>query len=401
MAKKRLQLSALIEMSAVITSSLETREITKRTIEAATRLLETEAGSLLLIDRDNWELFFDEALGEKGDALKGIRLPPGSGVAGWVAERGVPQLVKDVRKDKRFYRVVDDAFGFVTRGIACVPIIFKGKTLGVLEVINKRQGTFCADDLDILQALGNQVAVALENARLYQENCRQYEEMLVAEKRLQLEKEKLLKDLHDGIGGLTTNINLLSELGQQAATAEETKKILATIAGLSREGMGEIRTFMNTLEDTEANWSDLAAELRNYGHAMVEPHNITLAIDTDIDAQAKPPGVFLYLSLVRIYKEALVNVIKHSRASSVTVALMVTPAEARLTIKDNGAGIAASGARTGRGISNMHSRAKELGGELSISGGEGTVIGLHLTFPIPSGDGSWIRTTTHETGEGS
>jgi signal transduction histidine kinase len=393
MDNKTRQLSALIGMSAIITSSLETREITRRAIESATRLLGTEAGSVLLIDRDNWELFFDVSLGEKGDALKGIRLPPGSGVAGWVAEHGIPQLVKDVTKDERFYRILDDAFGFTTREIACVPIAIKGRTLGVLEVVNKFQGELVDDDLEILQALGNQVAVALENARLHQENCRQYEEMLAAEKRLKIEKEKLLKDLHDGVGGLTTNINLLSELGRQAVTVEETKTILATIAGLSREGMGEIRAFMNALEDTEASWSDLAAELRTYGRAMIEPHNIDLNVDTDFHAQAGPPGVFLYLSLLRIYKEALINVIKHSRASSVSVTLTVTPAHASLSIRDNGVGIAASIARTGRGIANMHSRARELGCTLSISSGQGTLIGLKVPFPLSIGDSPRIHET--------
>ena len=80
MKNKTRQLSALIDMSAMITSSLETGEITRRTIEAAAMLLETEAGSLILIDRDNWEMFFDVALGTKGADLKGIRLPPGCGL---------------------------------------------------------------------------------------------------------------------------------------------------------------------------------------------------------------------------------------------------------------------------------------------------------------------------------
>jgi signal transduction histidine kinase len=165
--------------------------------------------------------------------------------------------------------------------------------------------------------------------------------------------------------------------------------------------MGEIRTFMNTLEDAEANWFDLAAELRNYTQAVMEPHHIATSIDTDIDPRAATPGVFLYLTLLRIHKEALVNVIKHSRAGSVKVLFRVTPATVRLSIGDNGVGMSGAGARTGRGIANMHSRARELGAELTIASGEGTVVALEAILPIAPGNNSATATALPVPGEDS
>lgn len=381
--KKISRLTALIEMSSLITSSLETGRIMKCAIEVATNLLGAEAGSVLLFDQDHGELVFDVVLGEKGNILKKLKLPRGCGIAGWVADHGIPQLVANAVDDVRFYEGLDDLCGFATREIACVPIRVKEKMFGVLEAINKLDGTFDNDDLEILQALGNQVAVALENARLYQENRRQCEEILATEKRYQWEKEKLLKDLHDGIGGLTTNINLLSELGKKMDAAAEMNKIFSTIAELSREGMEEIRTFMDILEGQDSPWSDLAAELRRHGHCMTEAHQIDFTFSVDgVEACDRTPGVFLYRSLFRIFKEALVNVIKHSQATSVAAALTISPALVRLTIHDNGLGITEV-VRAGRGIANMQTRAQDLGGELRISGSGGTLVFLEVPLRYP------------------
>ena len=86
---KRLeQLNTLIELSALVNSTLDTSEIRKRAIEASMKLLEVEAGSLLLVDQETGDLFFEVALGDKGENLKEVRLKKGEGIAGWVAEKG-------------------------------------------------------------------------------------------------------------------------------------------------------------------------------------------------------------------------------------------------------------------------------------------------------------------------
>src|SRR5690349_11683278 len=100
--KNATQLHVLMEMAALVNSTLDPLQIRLRAIKAAMRLLDAEAGSLLLIDEEKWELFFEVALGAKGDVLKQVRLKKGEGIAGWVAEHGVPQLVLDVREDPRF-----------------------------------------------------------------------------------------------------------------------------------------------------------------------------------------------------------------------------------------------------------------------------------------------------------
>ncbi|MBM4128840.1 MAG: HD domain-containing protein [Nitrospira sp.] len=167
--KKLQQLDTLMELSSLIISTLDTREIRKRAIEAATRLMDAEAGSLLLIDQETGELFFEVALGEKGDKLKEIRLKKGEGIAGWVSAHKTPLIVHDVQSDPRFYKQADEKTTFLTKNMICVPVQTKDKVLGVLEAINKKNGYFNEEDLNVLNALANQVAIAVENANLYQE----------------------------------------------------------------------------------------------------------------------------------------------------------------------------------------------------------------------------------------
>lgn len=164
------QLNLLISMSGVINSALDIKEIVRYAIEGSTRLLQAEAGSLLLLEKDAGELFFAEAVGEKGESVKGIKLKQGQGIAGWVAEKGEPLIVHDAAREPRFFDGIDKRTGFVTRDIVCVPVRKKDRILGALEVMNRKSGRFDSDDLLILTALANQVAIAIERAHLYEES---------------------------------------------------------------------------------------------------------------------------------------------------------------------------------------------------------------------------------------
>lgn len=168
--KRLRQLTTLIEMTALVNSTLDPSVVRKKAVEAVTRLLDTEAGSLLLLDQETGDLFFEVAVGEKGEEMKPIRLKKGVGIAGWVAEHNEPVLINDVASDRRFFHDPDDRSGFRTRNMICVPVTSKERMLGVLQAINHHSGDFADDDMIILYALANQVAVAIENAQLYQES---------------------------------------------------------------------------------------------------------------------------------------------------------------------------------------------------------------------------------------
>ncbi|MHB8843644.1 MAG: PAS domain S-box protein [Nitrospirota bacterium] len=198
--------------------------------------------------------------------------------------------------------------------------------------------------------------------------------------RMIAEKEKILKDLHDGIGGLTSNINLLAELAQKNNDLGEVRKSLATISELSRESLSEIRGFIQSLDARELSWQAVAAELRSMGNMIIVPHGIGFSIDTKVGDQSGSPSSIIAMSLFRIYKESLANVIKHAKATKVDVSFGVGEGTAILEIRDNGIGL--DGKRgSGRGLLNMKSRSTEISGSLAVLSENGTCV--RLEFPLP------------------
>ncbi len=164
------QLMTLTVLSKVLNSTLEHRTVRRRAMQAATELMKAEVGSLLLIDEQTNRLYFEVALGDKEQTVKTFHLKMGEGIAGWVAQHGEPLIVHDAQNDPRFFSEVDKKSKFTTRNMICVPVKVKEKTIGVLEAINKLGGgRFSEDDLTIFQSLADQVAVALDNARLLAE----------------------------------------------------------------------------------------------------------------------------------------------------------------------------------------------------------------------------------------
>jgi HD-GYP domain-containing protein (c-di-GMP phosphodiesterase class II) len=164
------RLALLSQLSQILNSTLDHKEIRRRAMEAATRLMKAEVGSLLLVDEEKRQLYFEVALGDQEEEIKTISLNFGEGIAGWVAQHGKPLLVNSPRKDPRFFKGVDERTEFKTRNIICVPVKVKKKLIGVLEAINKKgKGRFDREDLSLLTSLADQVAIALDNSRLYEE----------------------------------------------------------------------------------------------------------------------------------------------------------------------------------------------------------------------------------------
>lgn len=192
--------------------------------------------------------------------------------------------------------------------------------------------------------------------------------------------QKILMDIHDGIGGITTNISLLSEVARKVDKPEELKKSLTMISELSRDGMSEIRSLMYSLDKQDLTWNTLIAELRNRGTRTVEPHLISFEMTAQIEEGSREPGTLLCLHLFRIYRETLTNIIKHSRAKKVSVILHVDRDRVMLAVQDDGQGYNEAAAHgKGRGIANMKTRAAEIGGTVTVK----TEKGTHVSVEIP------------------
>lgn len=162
------RLAMLMDASVHVTSTLDLEEVLDLIMSQAKEVLDAEASSIFLVDEDKNELYFISATGTRGEKAKRVRVPWGKGIVGWVAETGETLLVPDVLKDKRFYKRVDEETDFVTRSILAVPLVVRGRVVGVAEALNKKgDGAFVRDDVELFEAFARHAAVAVENAKLY------------------------------------------------------------------------------------------------------------------------------------------------------------------------------------------------------------------------------------------
>ena len=157
----------LIEISALINSNYgDATSLLTQILESATRLTEGEASSLMLMDRQSGKLRFEIALGPKGREIKQFLLNPGEGIAGWVAMHGRSLIVNDVDTDSRFYADISKSIGYPTFSILAVPMRVRDETVGVIEIVNKKQKKyFTQEDLSWLEVFSVQAGLAIENAR--------------------------------------------------------------------------------------------------------------------------------------------------------------------------------------------------------------------------------------------
>jgi signal transduction histidine kinase len=200
------------------------------------------------------------------------------------------------------------------------------------------------------------------------------------EKRHLREKEMLVKDLHDGIGGIVTNIAMLGQYGLMQGEVSQCHETVARMVELASAGVTEIRSFMNSLESGESAWSDLLAEVKGYAERMFEPYHISLAVSSRIADGLPPIGLFRYANIVRICREAITNIIKHAGADSVTLFFSVTAERFELSIVDDGVGYFPDTIKR-RGLANMFSRARAVGAELTLrSSSDGSTVSLDMAL---------------------
>jgi diguanylate cyclase (GGDEF)-like protein len=154
------------ELGKALTSSLQLDQVLRTIMEKINEVLRPDTWSLLLMDQEKHELYFQIATGKGAEALRDVRIKVGQGLAGWVAESGEAVVVPDTSKDSRFFEKVDQRTKMATRSIVAVPVRFRDQCLGVIELINCiGPDGFSQRDLALLEALADYAAIAIENAR--------------------------------------------------------------------------------------------------------------------------------------------------------------------------------------------------------------------------------------------
>ena len=162
------ELATIKQIGSVLASStFDIEQVLSFTMDMIRVAMKVDAGSLLLIEDDllRVKTAFNVNLEETSD----FTMKLGQGISGYVAAKGDCVIENDVQSSHMFFSAIDDATGFTTRSALCVPMISQGKVIGVIEVLNKTDGNFMADDQQLLQAIASSVSIAIENSRLYKE----------------------------------------------------------------------------------------------------------------------------------------------------------------------------------------------------------------------------------------
>jgi GAF domain-containing protein/HAMP domain-containing protein len=300
----------------------------------------------------------------------------GKGITAWVAETGEPLLVPDVSQEARYFPVPESP---EIRSEVAVPLKTKSGVIGVLDAQSDQLNAFDESDLTVLQSLANQAAIAIENARLYE----QAQQAAALE-----ERSRLARDLHDAVTQTLFSASLISEVvpALWESDQDEGRKLLNELRQLTRGALAEMRTLLLELRPAALAEASLDELLRQLGEAITGRSGVpvTVTIEGECDLPAE-----VHVALYRVAQEALNNVVKHSRASTVEVSLRCTSSsdaadgERRQTVKlevtDDGCGFDPSRVPPDRlGLGIIRERAEAIGATLEIETdpGSGTKVEL-------------------------
>jgi signal transduction histidine kinase len=217
----RKELTAILRSASLINSSLDIEDVLDRAMKWAEEFMDAEASSVYQLDERNQELFVRLARGEKKDPIKKITLKLGEGIAGYVVQTGKPMVIQDVTKEERFSDKFDRITGFNTKSMICVPMMLRNAPFGAIQVINKKSGEpFTRADLELLYAISQQVAIAIENANLYKRLEESYE---MTTQELRITQQKLIR---------TERLAAMGNLVQ--GVAHEIRNPVTTIGGFAQ-----------------------------------------------------------------------------------------------------------------------------------------------------------------------
>jgi signal transduction histidine kinase len=335
-------LNRLVEVSLVMNSTLKLQPLLQYIMESATEITGAEAASILLVDRNTGELRFAAATGSASKNLIGMIVPIEGSIAGAIIMENRALIIDDAYSDPRHFGQVDQKIDFHTRSIMGVPMRIKDKLVGVLEVLNKREGRFDEDDTRHITILASQAAVAIENAQLVAALHKAYEDL----DRLNKLKNDFISiashELRTPLAMILGYASFLKEDVQDQEASAHAEAVLSSALHMRNliEGMTNLRyvqideselklqpVMLNEILD--AVYTDAIALAQAKGQTMLyerPPHPIEVKVDRGKTEMA----------LTNIVN----NAIKFTSAGGrIEISVQERPREAWVEVRDNGVGL--------------------------------------------------------------
>ncbi len=380
------ELSWLLAFSRQAAATLDVSALTDLVVDEVTRLVDTTETALFMLDGDVLKVVAQRgrdrdtapeevriALDEAGRAFLN-RDDPAPVVHSDLASGGDASAQRGAAIRCVAGRWLDQTHGL--RSIMWVPMAAKNTVTGGLCVAHAEPGKYSERDAALIQAVASQAAVAIENARLYE----QARELAVLQ-----ERQRLARDLHDSVTQSLYSLTLMAEAARRLVNAGNIERgggYLARIGESAQQLLKEMRLLVYELRPLILERDGLAAALKQ----RLETVENRTGVETSlvVEGSGLVPEL-IEVELFRIAQEALNNSLKHSGASSVLVRLNTAPAEVTLAISDNGRGFipGAVGDKGGLGLVSMKERTHRLGGRLDIESGPGAGASITVCIPIP------------------
>ncbi len=386
------EISAMQRLSSGLAQSLDLASRLESAVEITLEVTGFEAGLIYLMDesQSNLQLRFHRGIGSP-EFLKLVkRWQVGKGVTGQTALTGIPTFIEDALTNPLMDQTVRDMEDI--RGFASIPLVSKERVEGVLNVVTYKPVNFTPSDQLMLQTLGKQVGISLENARLF-ETARQREHQIrqLSIDIVQIQEEerrRFARELHDGLSQLLATLKINTELALKHSERDfsMTQKHLREVIALANEAQIEAKQIAYDLRP--AILDDFGLKAAIVLHATNFERRTGIAVDLHMPPTDARYGSLIETTLYRIVQELLTNVAKHSKATRVTIQLLIRNDVLALFLADNGEGFdrhQAFGSQPDQprfGLRNVRERVEFLGGMFRTESWQGTGSEFMIELPI-------------------
>ncbi len=384
-ADRTQELATLNAIAALVSGSLDLREIMCAALDKVMQVVGMEHGIAYRLEGDENPCLrviasqgFPEELADFGDGI-----PVRSSAAGVASRRGEPVIwsIADLPTQLALKQKLA-AVG--VEQVISIPLMAKGRFVGALNLSTNRVRAFPPEQIALLKTIGQQIGVAVENARLYAQ----------AEQAAQLaERSRLARELHDSVTQSLYSVSLYAEAAVRllnAGQAPKAQQHLQDVRKTAQEALREMRLLIFELRPPALEQNSLVAAL----HARLDAVESRGGIHANLRIQGKEAlPLAIQSELYHIAMESLNNALKHARAQNVDVGLQFEPHSVRLEITDDGVGfeLALAASSGGFGIAGIRERAQRMGGTLQIMSAPGKGTTVKVEIPIKETEEMGLR----------